>query len=122
MKRPIRVVSFVTLLAGTLLVVAARADEEGISVIGTGEVKAKPSRVEIDVKAAGSAELTGDAIVKYRDALKRAREAFTKLKMKRLQVVEQGLAIGGNSATGGLQQQVMVAVAGAGGNENAPAP
>jgi uncharacterized protein YggE len=69
------------------------AEDSGITVSGTGEVKARPSQVEIELQTGGSAELTGDAIVKYRDAKRRTLEAFTKLKIKDLEIQEQGIGL-----------------------------
>lgn len=52
-----------------------------------------PNLVEIDLHASGSAELTGDAIVKYQDARRRTLEAFEKLKLPNLKIEEGGLAL-----------------------------
>jgi uncharacterized protein YggE len=76
-------------LAGGL---ARAADNPGITVSATGEAKAKPTQVELNLTAAGSAELAGDAMVKYRDALRRMTSAFEALKMENLEVTEQGLS------------------------------
>src|SRR4051812_24848927 len=68
-----------SLIAGLLLIIAliaapfARAEGndqpsgagEGISVAGSGEIKAKPKVVEINATVTGDAELAADAIVKY---------------------------------------------------------
>ncbi|HEX7446121.1 MAG TPA: SIMPL domain-containing protein [Pirellulales bacterium] len=72
-----------------LLCTIAHAEERAITVAGNGEVKARPNRLEIDVQAAGAAELTSDAILKYDDSLRRITEAFEKLGIERL-AVEQG--------------------------------
>lgn len=78
------------------------AATDGISVYGTGEVSARPNLVEIDLHVSGKAELTGDALVKYRDAKKRVIEALEKLKVKNMTTEEYGLSITvGNS----LEQQ-----------------
>ncbi|HEV3342830.1 MAG TPA: SIMPL domain-containing protein [Pirellulales bacterium] len=83
--------------------VAGAADEPGITVLGTGEVLAKPDLLEIDVRASAEAELTGDAVVKYDDTLRRIRGAFAKLQMKELTVDERELNIASGAAvTGGL--------------------
>ena len=74
--------------------VAAVADEQGITVTGTGEVLASPDCLEIDIGASGSAELTADAIIKYRDRLRRVTEAFKKLDIEHLQVKRGELSIG----------------------------
>lgn len=84
----------------------AYAEDSGITVSGTGEVKAKPNVVEIDLQSAGTAELTGDAIVKFRDAKRRTIEAFAKLNMKNLQVQEQGISL--SNPMGANPQQMFV--------------
>ncbi len=71
----------------------ADSEPPGITVTGTGEVKTKPNRLEIELAASGSAELTGDALVKYRDSLKRTIEAFEQLGIKNLRVEQRGLSI-----------------------------
>jgi uncharacterized protein YggE len=99
-----------------LLLVAQRlaaADDAGITVTATGESTVKPDRLEIDLKAAAGAELSADAVVKYKDALRRAKEAFDKLKLGNLQVIERGFNVassgGGNpnanAFVGGQPQQ-----------------
>lgn len=73
--------------------------EEGITVQGVGETTVKPTTVEIDVKIVGSAELTGDALVKYRDSKKRVQEAFDKLKMKELALEYADVSVVHNDPT-----------------------
>ena len=75
---------------------------DGISVFGTGEVAARPNWVEIDLNVTGKAELTGDALVKYRDAKKRLIEALDKLGLKDLSTQERGVSI---SAGNSIEQQ-----------------
>jgi uncharacterized protein YggE len=75
---------------------------DGISVFGTGEVTARPNWVEIDLNVAGRAELTGDALVKYRDAKKRLVDALDKLGLKDLSSQERGVSI---SAGNSIEQQ-----------------
>jgi uncharacterized protein YggE len=91
-------------LACALASAPARAEQtEGIVVTGTGEVLVKPNQLEINLTAAGAAELSGDAVVKYRDALTNTIAAFEKLKLKNLEIVQEGLGIqteGGASAPG----------------------
>ncbi len=92
-----------------LVPLAGAAEEPGITVLGTGEVMAKPDLLEIEVRASAEAELTGDAVVKYDDNLRRIRGAFAKLQMKELTVDERELNIAsGSEAAGGLAA-VMVA-------------
>ena len=78
-----------TFVFALLFCAALHAEERAITVTGNGETKARPNRLEIDIQAAGAAELTSDAIVKYDDALRRITEAFEKLGIERL-AVEQG--------------------------------
>ncbi len=74
----------------------------GITVYGTGERRTRPHMVEIDLRASASAELTADALVKYRDAKRRTLEAFDKLQLEKLTIEEQGLTL-----TPGSMNEVM---------------
>ena len=71
----------------------AASDDRGITVTGTGETLARPDCLEIDIGASGAAELTGDAIVKYQDRLRRVTEAFKKLDVKHLRLEKRELSI-----------------------------
>jgi uncharacterized protein len=66
---------------------------EGFTVTGKAHVGAKPNLVEIDLEVSASSELTADAIVKYRDAKKRIRDAFAALKLTNVTVEERGLLV-----------------------------
>jgi uncharacterized protein len=89
---------------------AETGDGEGITVTGQGEVLAKPTHVEISLNASGSAELTGDALTKYRDAVRRTTEAFEKLNLKQLKVEPLGVAIkGSGGAATGVAAQIAAA-------------
>lgn len=66
---------------------------DGLTVLGKGTAKAKPTFAEIELDVSASAELTGDAIVKFRDAKKRIRDAFAALKLPDVTVEEQGLLV-----------------------------
>jgi uncharacterized protein len=66
---------------------------EGFTVSGKGFVAAKPNYAEIDMDVSASSELTADAIVKYRDAKKRIRDAFSALKLNSIAVEERGLLV-----------------------------
>ncbi len=72
---------------------AAPANIEGFTVVGKGSVAAKPEFVEIDLEVSAASELTADAIVKYRDAKRRLRDAFTALKLNNVAVEERGLLV-----------------------------
>jgi len=66
---------------------------EGFTVAGKGYVSVKPNLIEIDLEVGASSELTGDAIVKYRDARRRIHDAFTALKLANVTVEERGLLV-----------------------------
>src|SRR5262245_1666918 len=76
---------------------AARAQfplsEPGITVEGSGEVRSVPDVVEINLKLAARAELTDDAVVKHRDARKRAMDTFNALKLENLKLEEKDLSL-----------------------------
>src|SRR2546423_1681559 len=84
----------------------ARADNAGITVSGSGTVKSKPTEVEIGAIVSGEAELTNDAMVKYRDAKKRAVAAIEGLKVKDLTVESNGVSV--NQALDPNAQQMMM--------------
>jgi uncharacterized protein YggE len=84
----------------------APASTEGITVTGTGEAKARPTVVEIGAIVAGEAELTNDAMVKYRDAKKRATTAIDALKIPNLTVESNGVSI--SQAIDPTQAQMMM--------------
>jgi uncharacterized protein len=75
---------------------------DGITVTGSGEATVKPNKLEIGIKAAVSAELTADAVVKYRDALKRTKDTIEKLKIDHLQVDDRGVNV--SNVGPGVQQ------------------
>ena len=75
-------------------------------VSGTGSVAARPNLVEVDLQVSGKAELTGDALVKYRDAKKRVLEVLAKLNIENMSINERAVSITvGNSTE---QQQRMM--------------
>lgn len=75
----------------------------GISVSGTGETIAKPDLIEISLRASANAELTADAIVKYRDAKRRILEGFEKLKLDKLQIEETSVSLSNHTAAEAMQ-------------------
>ena len=104
-------------LATTAKIVAAESD--GINVSAVGEAMVKPNRLELEVKAAASAELTSDAVVKYHDALKRAKESVEKLRIENLQIVERGVNVstGFNGQNAGPGYAMPVPFVGPGGGQ-----
>lgn len=113
MKRLITAAFVIAALVGALAcssvtaqVVSNFSASDGITVSGNGDASARPNLVEIDMQVTGKAELTGDALVKYRDAKKRLLEALEKVKVPNLAVSDHGLSINvGNSAE--VQQRIM---------------
>jgi uncharacterized protein YggE len=87
-----------TALLSALSPSGAPGADDGVTVSGTGEVPAKPSRAEIDLSAGASAELTADAIVKYQDSLRRTLGAFEKMDLKNLKIEQRSLSF---ESTGG---------------------
>lgn len=81
------------------------ATSDGISVYGTGELAVRPNWVEIDMTVSGKAELTGDALVKYRDAKKRLIESLDKLGLADLSTLERGVSISSAASTANQQQR-----------------
>lgn len=73
------------------------AEDRAVTVLGSGEVLAKPDALEMTVRASAAAELTGDAVVKYQASLRRLRSAILKLAMKNLSIEERALQIGSTS-------------------------
>ena len=55
--------------------------------------------IEVQLRSAAKAEMTGDAIVKYRDAKRRTLEAFAGLKMDNVEIEELGLSIAPGNGT-----------------------
>jgi uncharacterized protein YggE len=79
-------------LLGLSVARAARADD-GIVVLSTGSASARPAEVEISARLTGEAELAADAVVKFRDAKKRALAAIAALKNPDLTVIPGGVSV-----------------------------
>jgi uncharacterized protein YggE len=94
----------------TLLSIGAstlRADANtGILVVGVGGAKSKPTLVEIGAQVSGEAELTADAIVKYRDARKQAVTAIENMKIPGLTLESDGFSV--NQAVDDAARQAMM--------------
>ncbi len=69
------------------------ADGGGIYVVGDGDVRAKPTRVEIPATIRGEAVLAGETLAKFRPAKKRAVDAIMALKIPGLSVEEKGFSV-----------------------------
>jgi uncharacterized protein YggE len=77
-----------------LPLLAAAENDLGVTVTASGEALTRPDCLEIDLRAAGEAELSSDAIVKYQDRLRRVTNAFEKLDVKQLRLEQRELSIG----------------------------
>jgi uncharacterized protein YggE len=66
---------------------------QGVSVTASGEVRAKPNAVEIDVTVADGDARAGDALGKYAEAKKRLLEACGNLKLATLAVEERAIEV-----------------------------
>jgi uncharacterized protein YggE len=85
---------------------AALAAEEGITVTGSGTVKARPSEVVLQGTVSGEGELANDASVKYRDSKKKAIAAIENLKNPDLTIDTNGSDV--HEAVDPQQQQRMM--------------
>lgn len=98
------------LVGFAVLLLAARgvrADSpSGITVSGSGQSKSKPTEVEIGALVSGEAELTNDAMVKYRDAKKRALAAIEGLKLPNVTIESMGVSV--SQAVDPNQAQMMM--------------
>lgn len=106
----------VCLLSGAAPLGFARAQDAmpgTVTVTGSGEAKAKAAIAVIDANVRGEAELAADAIVKYRDARRRAAEALEKLKLPNLSVVSDGFSIN-KGMDSNQQAMIMRGIANAG--------
>ena len=72
-------------------------------MFGAAEMIAKPDLVEISMRATANAELTADAIVKYRDSKRRILEGFDKLKLEKLKIEEIGVSLTNHTAAEAMQ-------------------
>lgn len=86
---------------------AAAGEPGGISVSATATTQVKPDQLEIDVRVGGSAELTGDALTKFRDSAGRLRSAIERLNIKNLTVESRGLEMKNPGAAGGAAAAIM---------------
>ncbi len=107
-----QVTGFAAAVACVLLVASAARAQQGITVSASGEVKSKPTMVEIGATVNAEAELTADAIVKYRESKKKGVDALNNLKMANLVIDTNGFTV--NSAMDAQQQQRMMQGMGAG--------
>jgi len=67
--------------------------EPRLKTHGVGEATIRPSKVTLITSVSGSGQLASDAIVKFRDAKRRATEAFEELGIEGLALEGQGMAL-----------------------------
>ena len=72
--------------AALALLAGSAGADEGVTVLGAGEHRAKPDRLEFEFRNNGVAEIAGDASVKLRDAQVRTEKAFAKLSVPNLKL------------------------------------
>jgi len=85
--------SVAVILLGLLGGVAASAQSRGITVVGRGLAESKPTRVTITALVSAQAPIAGDAVVKYRDARRRAVEAIEGLEVSGLSIEGEGFVL-----------------------------
>lgn len=101
---PVRLALVLALLAIPAHLLAA--DNEGITVTAVGTAKAKATSVELSTNVSANAELTADALVKFKDAKAKAVAALEGLKFSQLKIEPQGVAM--NLAIDQQQQMRMM--------------
>lgn len=75
-------------------------ESDGIVVRARGETRVMPDTVVMHVRVNGAAELSSDAIIKYREARRRVLEALNRLELKNLKCDLQGLNVSTQPAIG----------------------
>ena len=91
--------SCITLLLAVAAVAAA--ESPGITVTERGEVMAKPNRLEVEARATGAGEISSDAFVKYRGALRTTLQGLKAADLKNVKIEPRGLGVdmsGGSNA------------------------
>jgi uncharacterized protein YggE len=81
------------LVLGLLGCFAASAQTPGITVVGHGLAEAKPTHVTITALVSAQAPVAADAVVKYRDARRRAVEAIEGLEISGLSIEGEGFVL-----------------------------
>lgn len=99
----------VIFLAAVVLGGVCHAEDPGISVMGSGSAKARPSVVEINATISGEAELARDASVKQRDARQRVVDAMEKVKDVSVAVESRGFSV--NQVSDPALQQMQIRAA-----------
>jgi uncharacterized protein YggE len=94
------------LLPSAMLRGAPAGDASTITVSGSGEAKGRPTVVEMGATVSGEAELAADAVVKFKDARRRAVKAIEDLKLPALTIESRGFTL--SQGMDPNQQQMMM--------------
>jgi uncharacterized protein YggE len=81
------------------------AEANRLAVTGIGRVDVRPDVMELSATVSGSAELSSDALKKFRNNRRRGIEAINKLKIDRLNVKGTGASVLSNAAMQQYQQR-----------------
>jgi uncharacterized protein YggE len=100
-------------LLATKAALADQNSDQGITVVGNGTAKGKPTIIEMSAHVSGEGELAGDARVKYQDAKKKGLAALDALKNPDLSVQAEGPSVS-QAINPQAQMQMMQGMAAAG--------
>lgn len=92
------------LLLGTATAGLPAAEGKRLAVNGTGHVEVRPDVMELSATVTANAELTSDALKKFRENRRRGVEAVNKLKVKGLETKGSGISILSNATIQQFQQ------------------
>lgn len=103
-----RCAALVTVVALAAAAPAPAADGPGstITVTGSGDARGRPTMVEMSATVSGEAELAADAVVKFKDARRRAVKALEDLKVPSLTIESRGFTL--NQGVDPNQQQMIM--------------
>ncbi|HEX5443891.1 MAG TPA: SIMPL domain-containing protein [Pirellulales bacterium] len=93
------------------------AEDRAITVTGAGKALAKPDLMELELHAAGEAELMADATTKYEGAVRRITGAVSKLEIAGLKIEPRGIRISDQAADD--DEERIVFMPGGGGRQGA---
>lgn len=85
---------FTGVCSGQSLVIERPSSISQLMVSGSGQVKAMPDTVVMLSGVSGEAELAQDAVIKYRDAKRRALKSLQALGIENLEVEPMGMSLG----------------------------
>ena len=92
------------LLLGTATVRLPGTEGKRLAVSGTGHVEVRPNVMDLSATVTANAELTSDALKRFRENRRRGVEAVKKLKVKGLETKGSGISILSNAAMQQFQQ------------------